>query len=120
MNQKRKGSGYERKIVREVNELANYKVGSSRLLSTFMDGKGVDIVDYPDSVLKFPFHIQCKSVTGKVDYHTLFMEFELVDKPLVVFHELTEKRGTRFFKVEDYVTLKKKDFYDLIKNQRCE
>lgn len=120
MNQKRKGSSYERKIVREINELSNFKVGSSRLLSAYLDGKGVDVVDYPDSSNRFPFHIQCKSITGKINYHDLFDKFDLKDKPLIVFHELTEKHGVRFFKLQDYVIMKKEDFYSLIKSIKNE
>jgi hypothetical protein len=115
-NNKRKGSNCERKHISEINKLGlGYNVGSARMFSRYMDNMKVDIVDHPLSIKKFPFHIQDKSITGYPKYHDIFSEFELTDKPLVIFHELTEKRGTRFFKIEDYVIMKKKDFYEILK-----
>ena len=113
MNVRRKGANYERKICKELNEMG-YKVGSSRLLSRYMDNNLVDICDYPDCLKKFPYHIQAKSITGYVKYDDIFSEFILTDKPLVVFHELTEKRGKIFKKIDEYVIMKKSDFYKLI------
>lgn len=117
-NVREKGHRYERQVINEINDLdKDYKVGSSRLLSTYMDGKMVDIVDYPDCAKKFPFHIQCKSVSKTISYNDLFENFEVHDKPFVIFHNFTKKSGSRFYKVEEYVILKKKDFYDLIKEK---
>ncbi len=112
-NSRRKGHGWERKICKELNELG-YKVGSSRLLSRYMDNMLVDVCDYPDALVKFPFHIQAKSITGYVKYEDIFSEFQLEDKPLVIFHELTEKKGKIFKKKGEYVIMKKSDFYDII------
>lgn len=115
-NVRTKGNNAERKFIKEINNLKlGYKLMSSRLLSKYMDDNGVDLVDDPISIKKFPFHIQSKSYTGSVKYHDLFSNFKLSDKPLIIFHELTEKRGCRFFKLEDYVTMKKKDFYEILK-----
>lgn len=114
--QRRKGLNAERKFISEINGLdLGYNVGSSRMFSKYMDNMKVDIVDHPLSTCKFPFHIQSKSLTGYLKYHDLFLEFELKDKPLIVFHELTEKRGSRFFKLQDYVIIKKEDFYEILK-----
>lgn len=116
MNNKRKGSDLERKVITEINNLdLGYNVGSSRYYSRFMDDNLVDIVDHPESTKKFPYHIQCKSVTGCLKYRDVFTEFKLKDRPLIIFHEVTEKRKSRFFKLEDYVIMKKEDFYDIIK-----
>lgn len=116
MTNKTKGSNLERKIINEINEFGlGFDLGSSRYYNRYMDDMKVDIVDKPLSVKKFPYHIQCKSITGYVKYHDIFADFKLKDKPLVIFHELTEKHGTRFFKLQDYVILKKEDFYELIK-----
>ena len=111
-----KGNTFERKIISEINGLhLGYLVGSSRLHSRYMDNMDVDIVDHPLSEIKFPYHIQNKSITGYPKYHDIFSEFKLTDKPLIVFHELTEKRGSRFFKLNDYVIMKKEDFYEILK-----
>lgn len=115
-NIRKKGNNAERKFISEINNLGlGYKLLSSRLLSKYMDDNGVDLLDAPDAPKRFPFHIQSKSYTNYLKYHDLFSEFKLIDKPLVIFHELTEKRGTRFFKIEDYVIMKKSDFYEILK-----
>lgn len=115
-NVRTKGNNAERKFIREINNLElGYNLMSSRLLSKYMDDNGVDLVDSPTSIKTFPFHIQSKSLTGYVKYADLFSEFKLKDKPLIIFHELTEKRGSRFFKLNDYVIMKKEDFYEILK-----
>lgn len=114
-NPKTKGSNLERKIVLEINTLGlKYNVGTSRLYSRYMDNMDVDIVDTPESQARFPFHIQCKSYTSPVKYKDIFEEFKLKDKPLVIVHEVTEKRGTRFFKCGDFVIMKKQTFYEIL------
>lgn len=119
MTNKTKGSNLERKIVLEINSLGlSYKVGTSRLYSRYMDNMDVDIVDTPESEKRFPFHVQCKSYTSLLKYRDIFENFKLKDKPLVVVHEITEKRGTRFFKCGDYVIIKKEDFYEILKNMK--
>lgn len=115
-NVKTKGSNLERKIVSEINDLnLGYNVGTSRLYSRYMDNMDVDIVDTPESNKRFPYHIQCKSYTSPVKYKDIFSEFKLKDKPLVIIHEVTEKRGSRFFKCGDYVIIRKEDFYEILK-----
>lgn len=115
-NVRTKGNNAERKFIKEINNLKlGYNLMSSRLLSKYMDDNGVDLVDSPECIKKFPFHIQSKSFTSYIKYHDLFSSFKLKDKPLLIFHELTEKRGSRFYKLEDYVIMKKNDFYEIIK-----
>lgn len=115
MTNKTKGSNCERKIVTEINSLGlGYSVGTSRLYSRYMDNMDVDIVDTPESVRRFPFHVQCKSYTALLKYRDIFEEFKLKDKPMVVLHEVTEKRGSRFFKCGDYVIMKKETFYEIL------
>lgn len=115
-NVRRKGHNYERKIVKEINSMdIGYFVGTSRLFNPHLDSKKVDIVDVPESKKRFPFHIQCKSYTGYYKYDPLFHEFSLKDKPLVVFHELTEKHGRKFMSKGEYVVMSKECFYNLIK-----
>lgn len=92
-----------------------YKVGTSRLLSKYMDDNLVDICDYPDSLHKFPYHIQAKSITGYPKYEEIFSKFSLKDKPLIVIHEFTRKQGKRFKKIDEYVIMTKKDFYEILK-----
>ena len=117
MNVRRKGLDLERKIVIEINGLSlGYNVGTSRLYSRYMDNMDVDVIDTPESTKRFPFHIQCKSYSALIDYRKIFNDFKLKDKPLAIIHEVTEKRGSRFFKCGDYVILKKEDFYEMLKN----
>jgi hypothetical protein len=117
MNKRTKGNNFERKIITEINNLpCGYHVGSSRMYSRFMDNNLVDIVDIPGSIKQIPYHIQCKSLTGYVRYDELFSDFKLKDKPLVLFHGFTEKRGTRFFQVSDYVVMRKEEFYEILKS----
>lgn len=116
-NVRTKGNNAERKFIKEINELGlGYKLISSRSYSRYMDDHGVDLCDHPEADKKFPFHVQSKSFTAYLKYDDLFSNFKLKDKPLIIFHELTEKRGSRFFKLNDYVIMKKKDFYEILKN----
>jgi hypothetical protein len=108
-----KGNRFELKICKELNE-KGYKVGTSRLLSRYMDDNLVDICDYPDAITKFPYHIQAKSITGYPKYEDIFSSFVLTDKPLIIFHEYTRKTGKIFKKIDEYVIMKKSDFYKLI------
>lgn len=120
-NVRTKGTNLERKIVSEINSLnLEYNVGTSRLYSRYMDNMDVDIVDTPESTRRFPYHIQCKSYTSPVKYKDIFSEFRLKDKPLIIVHEVTEKRGSRFFKCGDYVIIRKEDFYEILKNMKNE
>jgi len=119
INVRRKGCDLERKIVNEINNLnLGYILGTSRLYSRYMDNMDVDIVETPESTEKFPYHIQCKSYSTPIKYKDIFEEFKLKDKPLIIFHEVTEKKGSRFFKRGDYVILKKEDFYEILKNMK--
>lgn len=105
------GNGYERLIVNELKGEGYEDVVTSRAESRNMDNKGVDIFG-----ASLPVHIQCKNSKSWQDLHKLLTS-ELLpdDKPTVVFHRKTKKANTRFVTQGDYVSMKKEDFYELLK-----
>jgi len=105
------GNNYERSIVNELKELG-YDVVTARSESRNADNAGIDILG------DFPYYIQCKV---KKDYPKLN---ELInndrperfqDKPIVVFHKKVKKAKTRFVTEGEFVSMRKEDFYKLIK-----
>jgi Holliday junction resolvase len=105
------GNNFERLIVRELKELGYDDVVTSRSESKNMDDRGVDIFG-PD----FPYYIQCKNSKTYQKLHDLITSEKLPkDKPTVVFQRKTRKANTKFVTEGDYVSMKKEDFYELLK-----
>ena len=75
---------------------------SSRSESRNLDNAGIDIAETED---KMPFYIQCKNSVNNPNYHKLITTVKRTDRPLLVFHKKTEKRGKTFRKVGEYVTM---------------
>lgn len=107
------GHNYERQIVKEVKQLGYEKVVTSRSESRNMDNSGVDIFD-PTGV--FPFYIQNKIYKGYPKLDELINGENIAkDKPLLVFHKKVEKRNKRFVTQDEFVSMRKEVFYDLLK-----
>lgn len=107
------GNNYERKVANELKEIGYNKVVTSRSESRNMDNSGVDLFD-PTGV--FPFYIQNKVYKGYPKLNDLINN-DLVpkDKPLLVFHKKVVKKGTRFFTEDEFVSMKKEVFYELLR-----
>ena len=97
------GISYELDVIKLLREMG-YEAVSSRYESKRMDDEGIDIVS------NFPFKIQCKCTVNNPNPHDLLTS-TAAD---VIFHRKTEKNGTRFYKVGEYVTLSQEDFLSLV------
>tara|TARA_R110002020_G_scaffold85441_4_gene210918 strand:+ start:2981 stop:3349 length:369 start_codon:yes stop_codon:yes gene_type:complete len=107
------GNNYERFCVKRLKENGVLDVVTSRAESRNMDNRGVDI--FGPSI---PYHIQCKNTIKDVKYHDLLTEERLpTDKPLIIFHKRTEKRGKVFRQVGEYVIMKYETFNTLCEVQ---
>jgi Holliday junction resolvase len=117
-NNRSAGHSFERQIVNELKDLGFSDVVTSRAESRNMDNNGVDIFGKT-----FKYFIQCKNSKSIVKYYDLIGKFEKLketvkslDKPLIIFHRKTYKANTRFVTEGDFVLMRKKDFYNLLKN----
>lgn len=106
------GNNLERQYVNEIKELGFPGLVTSRAESRGLDARKVDIFDLDD---EFPFYIQVKNAVPNMNYHKMF-EDDTRDrrKPYIIMHKKTEKKGSRFMKVGEYVIMDKSTFYDLI------
>jgi Holliday junction resolvase len=95
---RRKGHGYERKIVQEFKEMGWTEAVTSRLESKRADDNGIDLC-YTD-----PFAIQCKN-SKAVNYIKVLDHMVVKDKLKVVFHK---KDRT------ELVVMTKADFYKIL------
>jgi Holliday junction resolvase len=108
------GNQYERDIVIDLKSM-NYDVVTARSESRNADNAGIDILG------NFPYYIQCKVYKGYPKLDELINNDRperFQDKPIVVFHKKVEKKGTRFYTQDEFVSMRKEDFYELIKNQK--
>lgn len=108
------GSNYERQIRKELIELGYECAVTSRSESKNMDDRGVDIIG--DCL---PIHSQCKFTVANPKYNLIFTNPKLPkDKPFVLFHKESIKKGSRFFGGNEYVIINKDFFYELIKKYK--
>ena len=107
------GNNYEREIVNDLKTLGFTEVVTSRAESRNMDNSGVDIFD-PSGL--FPFYIQNKVYKGYPKLDELINADKIPkDRPLLVFHKKVTKKGSRFYKNDEFVSMKKEMFYELLK-----
>lgn len=128
------GHNFERSIVSRYNKFGHINgegelvplfpvVGTTRLLSTFMDSMKVDITtENPGDLPAFGLLIQAKNTTNTPQYPKLLTEMkEAVEKfggiP-IVYHKQTERAKTsgdtaRFMARGEYVILNSSDFEDI-------
>lgn len=106
------GHNAERQIVNELKKLGFDKVVTTRLESKRLDDLGVDIIQLPNPTVKLPCYIQVKKCLQTPNFSLLNAELE---KPLVLVFQKTEKKGKRFYTVNEYTILKKDFFYELLK-----
>jgi len=105
------GNNYERLIVNDLKDIG-YDVVTARSESRNADNAGIDILG------NFPFYIQCKVYQNYPKLNELINNNRperFQDKSIVVFHKKVKKAKTRFITEDEFVSLKKEDFYELIK-----
>lgn len=102
------GHNYELEVIKSLKHLYPDAV-SSRSESKNLDNKQVDIC-YTGT-----YHIQCKNMTTKPDYHVILNEMPK-DKVPIIFHKKTKKKegGTNFISQGEYVIMKAEDFIRLL------
>jgi len=107
------GHNYERQVVNELKNMG-FNMVTARSESRRADNAGIDVYDL-DGV--FPFYIQNKVYKGYPKLHELINNNRPIrwkDKNIIVFHKKVTKRGSRFYTDDEFVSMRKDDFYDLI------
>lgn len=106
-----KGNNYERKIVKELNELG-FNTGTTRNNSKQQDNNKIDIYDYDGTL---PCKIQLKKTLATPSYFKIRSESTVNPKEFVLFWAKQEKGETNFKTVGEAVILDKAFFYKLLK-----
>ena len=113
-NNRERGHRFERKIKKILSEFFP-KIKTSREESRALDNLGIDFA-FTDS-----FAFQCKTSVHRVDYTSLIDTMSSVEgvRVPVVLHQLTEKKGEKFYVVEEYAILKMEDFIALLRDSKA-
>lgn len=114
---RRVGIKYEQDTVNKLKATGRFNyVGSTRLLSRVMDNMKIDLCNNPmETEDKLPYLIQCKCYKGNIDYMKFLQEVPVIEDTIpIIFHKRTEKRGTRFFTVGNFVFLKEDDIIKMM------
>jgi hypothetical protein len=112
------GHSLERECVNKFKELGFKHVKSSRLVNRSRDNHKIDLANEDELENgRFPFNVQCKSITGTLNYVKVLEEIPTV-KGLknVVIHKRTEKseNGLRFMTKGKYAFMHASDFFELV------
>lgn len=103
------GHNFERCIVNELKQLGFPEAVTARSESRNRDDKGVDICNVK------PYNIQCKSSLLTPNYHELITSMpQEEDVANIVIHRKTKKAKTKFITQDDYVLMRKSDFYKIL------
>lgn len=105
---KRKGSGLELDIIKDLTELGYKGLVSSRSQNKRLDAAKVDIAETEDEL---PFYIQCKATAQTPNIENIIKDCPLKDKPLIV----VWRKQNATIKQRDYVIMPKEILYKLIK-----
>lgn len=108
MNNKKRGNIWELLCIHNVCRKYWPESVSSRSESRRLDDAGVDIC-FTD-----PFYFQCKTTSKRLNYKKVLEDMPQNENINVILERLTEKRGSRFYKLEDYVHLTLSDFLKLL------
>lgn len=109
-----KGHAYERKIVKELNELG-FSVGTTRNNSKQLDNNKVDIYDFSGNL---PCTIQLKATQTTPQYFKIREESSVDPSTFVIIWSKQEAREKNIVSVGEIVMLPKDFFYKLIKNYK--
>lgn len=114
------GHKYELDVIKSLIPILPNAV-SSRSANRMRDGQKIDIC-HADEILhgRVPYNIQCKSVTGGVQYLKLHKEIPLVPGVMnVVMHRYTVKKGTQFHQVGEFAIMHAADFHTLTRYRKA-
>lgn len=104
---KRKGNGYELKIIHELTDLGFEGLKSSRSESKNLDNAKIDIAD---TLGVLDCYIQCKRTKNSPNIEAISEACPLKDKPLIIFWNKENDRQQN----NEYVYMPKEYFYKLI------
>lgn len=104
---KRKGNGYELKIIRELTDLGFEGLKSSRSESRNLDNAKIDIAD---TLGVLDFYGQCKRTKNTPNIEAISEACPYKDKPLVIFWN-KESDNTHN---NEYILMPKEYFYKLL------
>ena len=108
------GHNYERQVVNEIKNIGFNNILTARSESRNADNAGIDIFDPSGD---FPFYIQNKVYKGYPKLNELINNDRPTrwkDKNIIVFHKKVSKKGKRFYTDDEFVSMKKEDFYELL------
>ena len=104
---KRKGNGYELKIIHELTDLGFEGLRSSRSESRNLDNAKIDIAD---TLGVLDCYIQCKRTKNSPNIESISEACPFKDKPLVIFWNKESDRQQN----NEYVYMPKEYFYKLL------
>lgn len=112
------GHSLERECVNKFKEIGFKHVRSSRLVSRSRDNQKIDLANEDELENgRFPYNVQCKSITGTLNYVKVMEEIPVVKGVKnVVIHKRTEKSETgRFMTKGKYAFMNASDFFELVR-----
>jgi len=104
---KRKGNGYELKIIHELTDLGFEGLKSSRSESKNLDNAKIDVAD---TLGVLDCYIQCKRTKNTPNIETISEACPYKDKPLVIFWNKESDRQQN----NEYILMPKEYFYKLL------
>lgn len=111
------GHKFERDVAKLLRDIGFEHVVSTRSESRGRDNQGIDLMNKDELVNgRLPYNIQCKSMAERVPYFQLLRDLPAGTGSInVVFHQFTEKRGSKFHPKGHYAILNMEEFLKLIK-----
>ena len=110
------GHNFERQVVNKLKDIGFEHVSTTRLESKARDDQKIDIMNRNEHANgRLPYNIQCKNTAGTLKYAKVLSELPQGKEINVVFHNQTEKSGTRFNTIGQYAFLNMDDFLDILK-----
>ena len=113
-NNELKGRYFEKKVVRKLHKAGFLNVTYSTTRSV-RDNDKVDIVNDNEEVNgRFPYNIQCKTLSKHCDYTKILSEMPKGAEINVVIHRKTKNTDAGFVKQGTYAIMNADDFYVMI------
>lgn len=108
---KTKGSNYERKIAKELQDIGFTGVVTSRAESKKMDDQKVDLID-TEGLLPISIQLKCTQVTPS--YFKIQEECPIKDKPFCIIWNKQEKREVNCVSAGEVAMIPKEFLYQLL------
>lgn len=102
------GHNFEREIVNELKLIGFPEAVSARSESRNTDDQGIDVCN------TLGYQFQCKNTVLNPNYHELITQMPQNGCANVIIHRKTKKAKSRFITQDDYVVLRKEEFFKLL------